>query len=149
MQERSDEKDALRRYPKEALLAVYLYHKKLNLHEKITMADISKQTGYTAKSIRRNYKNFVQSDLLDKIIDYFENTSKDPKTSINQELINMYDEYAIERRKPYLYRRNFEVFRKEMNDKYSTNYSESSLRYRFKKIAELGIRPSLPPIYKY
>jgi len=149
MQERSNEKDPLCRYSEETLKAVYLYHRKLNLHEKITMADISKQTGYMVKSIRRNYKNFARSNLLDKVITYYENPSKGLKTSVRQELLDMYDEYAIERRKPYVYRRIFKVFAKKMNEKYGTNFSESALEYHFRKISKLEIRPPLPPIYEY
>lgn len=86
-----------------------------------------------------------------KVVEKYEtaaNTKKSVK-DIDPDLLLMYDEYAIEKRKPYVFRRTQKEFAKDMNQKYNTSYSVGSLNYYFRKISDEGIRSPLPPIYEY
>lgn len=180
LQEWLEDKSALRKIPYNKLLAFYLYDHIRNKENypdtKITMKFIEEETGYTAPSIRKIYRDLNASGYSLKILRYFgepidmkkdcaveqtdvsddelsKNSQKEKiqraAKTFNPTVLAIYDEYAQIRRMPDGKRPPFHVFLDEKNKQYGTNFKMPNLYAKFKAIEESGIRPPLPEINRY
>lgn len=137
-------------------LAFYLYHQlKTKDDTKLTMQEIEHETGYTAPTIRKNYRELRDAGYTDLIITHFSGPRKIEKekkekapgkspTVFNQVVLTIYDEYAENRKLPRGQRLSLEAFLKEKNEQYGTKYTRTNILQKFKVIEESGVRSPLP-----
>lgn len=151
--------------PYNKLLAFYLYDHIRNKAQylasgsdvKITMEYIEKETGYSAPTIRKFYKDLMVAGYREKILRYFgepdetEKQSKKTKkaaTTFNPIVLTIYDEYSQIRRLPESQRPRFSDFLNEKNEQYGTCFKRTNMLAKFKKIEESGIREPMPEYNK-
>lgn len=160
-----DGPNPLKKLPYNKLLAFYLYdhirRPEAYPGVNISMERIMSETGYTAPTIRRNYKTLIQAGYQENILRYFgepvqkekgsnKTKSKKPKktnnfpATINPIVLAIYDEYAQLRKLPKDQCPSLEVFLKDKNVEYGTTYTRTNMLMKFKKIVELNVRPPLP-----
>lgn len=148
----------LKQFSENQLRAVFLYsQRKKDLAKKIETIStqaIAEQTGYSKEYIRRLYKNFVVSGLLELVEKYYtedkqKQTVTDRKTGIRMskitpELLLIYDEYATFRKLPAWERSTIPEFFSKMNQKYNLNIAKYNYERYMRYIEELGLREPLP-----
>lgn len=148
----------LQKFPHMQLYSCYLYAKSKKRREEglpfVSMREISEETGFSPVTIRRTYKNFSNSGMMDIINEHFEdnNWDKEVKKAIRKsqkygpEVLAVYDEYVEFRKKPKSKRLTITEFFESMNKKYNLNYNTSYWQILCKKISSSGERESLPHI---
>lgn len=148
----------LNKFPHSKLLAFYMYDCKKQSKEyqgkNISMRDIVDETGYTEKTIRKYYREFVNAGYRDLILSYFEKITKTkkkitkteiaPKT-INPIVLAIYDEYVKIKELPLGKRPTFEQFLEQKNKEYGTEYNRTNMYAKFKYIETHNIREPLKP----
>lgn len=151
--------------PYNKLLAFYLYDHIRNEEQystsgsevKLTMEYIERETGYSAPTIRKFYKDLLAAGYREKILRYFgepdqsEQQCKKTKraaTTFNPTVLAIYDEYCQIRRLPDGQRPTLEAFLKEKNEQYGTQYKRTNMLAKFKKIEESKIRNPRPELSK-
>lgn len=121
------------------------------------MEYIEKETGYSAPTIRKFYKDLMVAGYREKILRYFgepdetEKQSKKTKkaaTTFNPIVLTIYDEYSQIRRLPESQRPRFSDFLNEKNEQYGTCFKRTNMLAKFKKIEESGIREPMPEYNK-
>ncbi len=159
----------LSKLPYNKILAFYLFYqfknKDVASNTDITLNDIEDETGYTAPTIRKIYRDLKAAGYKDLILAHFKNVfpseqSDQKKTSgksplpqrapetINAVVLAIYDEYAPLRKLPASQRPRLQDFLEEKNRQYGTNYTRQNMYAKFKYIQEAGIRPPLDDLQK-
>lgn len=124
--------------------------------EKITMRTICEETGYCGSSVRRIYKNLMISGYDDLICEYFEHT-KHPKAIPTPEIdrqafcttptfLAIYDEWMLDREKPYVENRGVERFLRDMQEKYGVSIERKMFYYHCKLVIQKGLRTQYQPL---
>ena len=152
-----EDESVLKKLPYNKLLAYYLYDHIRNGDKypdvQITMHFIEKETGYTAPTIRKFYKDLNQAGYHEKILRYFGEPLKESHqkkairkgaATFNPTVLAIYDEYVNIRLLPENQRPRFEDFLEEKNNQYGTHYKRTNMLAKFKKIEESGIRQPRP-----
>lgn len=161
LQEWLADDNPLKKQPYNKLMAFYLFdhirHPDEYPSEQISMSDIVNETGYTAPTIRKNYRDFVTNGYRDLILEHFRKAESATKTSknehkapkapstLNPTVLSLYDEYAQNKMLPPGKRLTAEQFVTEMNKKYGTTFKRANLLMKFKYIEDSGVRPPIPP----
>lgn len=147
----------LKKLPYNKLLAFYLFdhirNKELYPNTTVSMQFIEEESGYTAPTIRRIYRELNDAGYRDLILSHFgepqtkativKNKFPAP-TSLNPTVLLIYDEYAKIRTLPFHLRPTFQQFLDEKNKQYGTQYKRTNMLAKFKIIEERGIRPPMP-----
>lgn len=158
-----DSDNPLRKLLPRKRLAFYLYDHIRRKEEypdtTVTMAYIEKETGYTAPSIRKNYRNLCDAGYREQILRYYGEPTKKEKNkssgarkrqiatkTINPVVLAIYDEYVATRSLPYSERPKFAAFLKEKNEQYGTNFKRTNMLAKFSYIEEKGYRTPRPEI---
>ena len=152
-----DDKNVLNKLEYNRVLGFYLYdcfraeqqNKKKN-KKSLSLSEIEEITGYTAVTLRRNYKSLNEAGYREKILKYFEKDKHVFKRSVVGQIepvfLKLYDEWAANRMLPPERRLVKPDFLKEVNAKYNTNYTWRQMKYRFNMIEEQGLRPPFPDL---
>ena len=156
-----EDESALKKLPYNKLLAYYMYdhirNKERYPEVEITMALIEKETGYTAPTIRKLYKDLNQAGYHEKILRYFGEPENNPpetkkarkgSATFNPIVLAIYDEDTRVRLLPESQRPRFSDFLEEQNKRYGTSYTRTNMLDKFKKIEASGIRPPRPEYNK-
>lgn len=150
----------LRKLPYNKLLAYYLYDHIRNKEQypgvNITMDYIENETGYTAPTIRKFYKDLAAAGYHEKILRYFgepeintlKKRSRRGFKTFNPIVLAIYDEYTKIRLLPESKRPTFRDFLEQKNIQYGTNYKRTNMLAKFKQIEESGVRPPRPEYNK-
>jgi len=145
----------LKKYPKNYLVAAYLYHQKQNKSLKIKMGEIERRTGLSVEIIRRTYKNISALGLIEDLDksyklkgvgnDEFEIQIPKKRYGFycSPEMLSVFDEYLLIRYLPDEERMTKKEFIAYANEKYNLNLTERSFHNRVKSIVKWGIRPPL------
>lgn len=166
--------DPVKKLPYKKVLAFYMYDHIRNQVQypgiEMTMKQIEMETGYTAPSIRKIYKDLNGAGYRDLILEYFGEPSADMNstqkggkkykkdkeknraamspTSVNPTVLAIYDEYVKIRQLPIGQRPRMEDWLKEINQQFGTNYKRANMLMKFKIIEECGLRSPLPELNK-
>ncbi len=158
----------LSKIPFNKLYSFFLFdqfrHKEEYPGTKITIAEIEDETGYTAPTIRKNYRELVNAGYRDLILTYFNKLyANKPKqahkqksmelsqlapATINPIVLAIFDEHALHRNLPPSQRPSFKDFIAEKNKQYGTNFTRQNIYAKFRYIEEHGIRPPLKELTK-
>ncbi len=155
----------LSKHPYNKIMSYYLYHQLKNKSDypdfDMNLDDISNETGYTAPTIRKTYRDFKAAGYHNLIIEHFETlipkASKVSKTrkpspapaTINPIVLAIFDEYSDIRKLPKSQRPKLDDFIAEKNKQYGTNYKRPNLYAKFQYIVDNGIRPPLEELSVY
>ncbi len=151
----------LKKIPYNKLLAYYLFDKLKNKSEEanvnITIKDIETETGYTAPTIRKNYRDLTAAGYKSLILEHFTKKFTASKTAnpapkprralatVNNIVLAIYDEYAHILTLPSNPYSSFDAFLAEKNKQYGTNYKRTNMYAKFDYIVANEIRPPLQP----
>lgn len=155
-----DGNNPLKKIPYNKRLAFYLYDH-IRRHEEypdihITMEQIMHETGYTAPSIRKFYRDLNAAGYREKILRFFGEPTEEEKEraaeekrprknmdaskTINPIVLAIYDEYVQLRKLPDGQRPSLTALLEEKNAQYGTKFKRANMMMKFKYIEEHGIR---------
>lgn len=130
----------LKKFDYNQLYCAYLYHKKKEgFDTEIKIDEITEETGYSKSSIRRIYKNFVSSGLMDDIIEHFEGDKPKKKKEWPPELVAMLKEYAENCALPFKARKTQQEFLDDANKRYNTSYKRTNFINYINQSKEMGL----------
>ena len=151
----------LSKLPYSKVLAFYLLdhqrHPEEYPEETVTMREIEEETGYSAPTIRKIYRELDAAGYREIILKHFKKptgTHKEPQpkkppvvgTAFTPVVLAIYDEYSEFCTIPHKHRPTITAFIEEMNKKYGTNFKRPNLMDKFKQIQASGVRSPLPPL---
>lgn len=151
----------LRKFPESKVLSYYLYDHIKNRADypdtEITMQDIERETGYTAPSIRKAYREFNKAGYRELILKHYGAERKKEKNAapkdscrdqtFNPVVLDIYDTYMATRSLPAEKRLSLAQILEAKNKEYGTSYKRTNMLAKFKKIEESGLRPPRPELY--
>ena len=153
-----DDDNPLSNFPYNKLLAFYLYDQirnpdEYNENEKIThISEVEDIAGYSASTIRKNYKTLCAAGYRELIIRHLSGNSK--KTIVQDKpkaeqlfspvVLAVFDEWAKVKALPQNIRPSLENFLKEKSQQYGTTFKRTTIIETFKRIVKSGVRESLP-----
>ena len=153
----------LRKFPESKILSFYLYDqlKRPELYPgtTLTMRQIEEETGYTAPTIRKTYRELERTGYRAMILSHYLRTGTTQKsrqrrkTTVSSRVVNpivlsIYDEYASIKRRPAEKRISLQELLDIRNKEFGTNYTRTNMLAKFRTIEELGIREPLPDLYR-
>lgn len=164
-----DGDNPVKKLPYSKRLAFYLYDHIRNPQDypdvNITMEHVMKETGFSAPTIRKNYRDLLEAGYRDKLRQYFGEPSKrekeieqqkaaqrkktDAVKTLNPVVLALYDEYVRMLSLPKNQQTKMEDWVQEKNAQYGTSYKRANLLMKFKYIEEQGVRPPRPKREKF
>lgn len=135
------------------MYAEYKDQIKENDADPILVKDICNETGYSAQSIRRIYKDLNASGYDEVIRQYFgenekkyrpRNAPKAPLKGTTPIYLAFYDAFAENRKRPPHEQKTKKALLEELNKNFGTKISERLLDFHFGTIVRTGTRDPLP-----
>lgn len=144
-----DEDNALMKLSKTQMYCYYLCRSRQDAIEAgetdvQTVTQIAEICGMSQSAVRRTYENLDKAGYGPRIMELFEKGNALKKTHISnaldQEFIDMYDDFCDNLRLPLFDRKTFAAYLREYNLRNNTNYNYNTILYYFEVIEKSGVR---------